>query len=68
MYEFQFYPYMLGVSSYLLGGLLFAAKFPERFLKGKCCYVGASHQIHHFCVLFGGLIHLWASVREYHKR
>lgn len=68
MYDFQMFPYMLGVLSYLLGGVLFASKFPERFFKGKFCYVGASHQLHHFCVLFGGSIHLWASVREYHKR
>ena len=68
MYEFQEFPYMLGVFSYMVGGVLFASKFPERYFKGMLCYVGASHQLHHFCVLFGGGIHLWASVREYHKR
>lgn len=68
MYDFDTYPYWLGVFSYLIGGVLMTIKFPERWFPGRFDYFGASHQLHHFCVLFGGFIHLWANVREYHKR
>ncbi|KAL3212508.1 hypothetical protein MRX96_007925 [Rhipicephalus microplus] len=32
--------------------LVLAGRFPERFLPGRCDYVGASHQIWHVLVLF----------------
>jgi adiponectin receptor len=68
MYNFDTYPYWLGVTAYLIGVLFFLTKFPERYFKGWFDNFGASHQVHHFCVLLGGSIHLWANVREFHKR
>jgi adiponectin receptor len=66
MYELQMYPFWLGVISYIMGSVIMVVKVPERWLPGKFCYLGASHQIHHFCVLFGGFIQLWANFRLYH--
>jgi len=36
---------------YTLGGVIFASRIPERWHPGRYDYVGASHQIFHFCVL-----------------
>lgn len=42
-----------GGLSYIVGAVLYAARFPERLLPGKVDYMGNSHQIFHTFVLVG---------------
>jgi len=44
---------------YGAGALLYATRFPEKLMPGKCDLIVQSHQIFHIFVVFGILIHLY---------
>ncbi|KAG0257451.1 hypothetical protein DFQ27_005142 [Actinomortierella ambigua] len=50
------YMFCMG-ASYVIGALIYGSRTPERWFPGKVDHFGASHQIFHFCVLLGCLIH-----------
>nr|POE63244.1 uncharacterized protein c30d11.11 [Quercus suber] len=50
-------PILKSVTVYFVGAIMYAAKFPERFLPGCFDYVGGSHNIWHVAVLGGILFH-----------
>jgi adiponectin receptor len=49
--------YATGGVIYIIGTLLYVLRIPERWKPGAFDLCGASHQIMHFCVLIGCLIH-----------
>lgn len=52
------FPYILAVASlYIAGALIYAFRFPERFLPGKLDIWGHSHQIFHVCVVVAAIVH-----------
>lgn len=64
MWAIYFYaPITKSLAVYVLGALLYAAKFPERFWPGVFDYVGGSHNIWHLAVLGGILFHYTAMQR-----
>ncbi len=55
----------IGGAFYVVGGLLYTLKFPERFWPGRFCIIGNSHQIFHCCVLVGVFSTYFACVDNY---
>ena len=53
---------------YTFGAIVYALKFPERFMKGRFDIFGSSHQIFHVSILMASLLHFYASINEYHTR
>ncbi|KAI5454357.1 hypothetical protein NCC49_004412 [Naganishia albida] len=49
-----------GGAFYILGAVLYAARFPERLFPGTFDMVGSSHQIFHCCVLVASWCHYCA--------
>ena len=43
---------------YIVGGLLYVVRIPERFFPGKCDYWFQSHQIFHILVVLAAIVHL----------
>jgi adiponectin receptor len=58
----------IGGAIYVLGGLMYTIKFPERFWPGRFCIIGNSHQIHHICVLIGFFTTYLACIDSYTYR
>lgn len=50
--------FILQGAIYVIGGLLYALRIPERFFPGKCDYWFQSHQIFHIMVVLAAIIHL----------
>jgi adiponectin receptor len=42
---------------YILGGVLYAARIPERYFPGKCDYWFQSHQLFHCLVIAAAVVH-----------
>lgn len=61
----DFFNWYFGGILYIVGALFYIAKFPEKFWPGRFCIVGNSHQIFHFFVLGGVLLHYLGSVELY---
>ena len=53
-------PIIKSVAVYLIGAIIYASKFPERWLPGWVDYAGGSHNIWHLAVLGGILFHYMA--------
>ena len=51
LYHFSVWPWLGGGILYAIGAILYALKFPERFLPGCFDILGNSHQWFHFYVL-----------------
>ncbi|KAH8887123.1 mPR-typeG-protein-coupled receptor, partial [Thozetella sp. PMI_491] len=54
---------LLTASLFILGATLYALRIPERWYPLRFDVCGASHQIFHFMVLFGGLAHTMGLVK-----
>ena len=50
-------PIIKSVAVYLVGAIIYASKFPERWLPGWVDYAGGSHNLWHLAVLGGILFH-----------
>ena len=61
------YWYFGGIS-YVLGGLIFILRIPEKFFPEKFDYFGASHQILHFSVNVGFILHYLGGIDSYFYR
>ena len=53
---------------YILGGLIYMLRIPEKICPGKFDYVGASHQFLHLCVDVGIILHYLGSINSYYYR
>jgi channel protein (hemolysin III family) len=58
----------LGGAVYVSGAFIYAFRFPERYFEGKFSYFGHSHNIWHWFVLAGAMIHFYASLNDYYVR
>jgi adiponectin receptor len=57
---FFYMPITKSLLVYLTGATIYALQAPECFLPGWFDFLGASHNIWHFCVLGGIFFHWWA--------
>ena len=62
-----FYWYFGGIS-YVLGGLIYTLRIPEKYIKNKFDYFGASHQILHCFVVLGFILHYLGCLDSYYYR
>ncbi len=60
--------YAIGGAIYILGAIIYIARFPERYYPSKFDIWGSSHQVWHFMILTAAAIHLYASIDYYNKR
>ncbi|EIN03499.1 Hly-III-like protein, partial [Punctularia strigosozonata HHB-11173 SS5] len=51
---------------YLLGGVLYAKRFPESKAPGRFDIFGASHPLLHICVIIGAVLHYVTVLRIFH--
>ncbi|GAA5850188.1 hypothetical protein JCM8547_001036 [Rhodosporidiobolus lusitaniae] len=54
---------VLGGLLYIVGALLYAERYPERFRPGRFCFFGSSHQIFHVLILLAAVAH-WCGIAE----
>ena len=66
--SFIYWPWCHGGLLYTFGGILYALKFPERFIPKKFDIWLSSHSIFHWMVLAAAILHFWASLRTFHMR
>lgn len=59
------YHIMLSGLLYVVGALIYLARFPERVAPGKFDYIGASHQIFHVAILLAAAAHYVGLRRAY---
>ena len=62
-----FYWYFGGIS-YVLGGLIYTLRVPEKYIKNKFDYFGASHQFLHCFVVLGFVLHYLGCLDSYYYR
>jgi adiponectin receptor len=62
-----FYWFIGGVT-YVLGGLIYITRFPERKYPGKFDYIGSSHQLFHITVVVAAYFHYLGSLDAYYAR
>lgn len=62
-----FYWYFGGIS-YVLGGLIYTLRVPEKYVKNKFDYFGASHQFLHCFVVLGFVLHYLGCLDSYYYR
>ena len=60
--------YALGGYIYIQGAIIYMLKCPERWAPGKFDMCGASHQIFHFFVFAGALLHYWEAYNIFRRR
>lgn len=65
--DLPFTLYAVGGAVYIVGAVVYVIGYPERFRTGHFDNCGASHQIFHFLVLAGCLIHYIENYRAYIK-
>jgi len=53
---------------YITGMLLYAIRWPERWIPGIFDHVGSSHQLFHTCVVLGVLVHYYAALQLFEWR
>ena len=60
--------YILGGYIYIQGAIIYMVRCPERCSPGTFDLCGASHQIFHFAVLIGALLHFWENYLVFRHR
>ena len=58
----------LGGITYVIGGIIYITRFPEKKFPGKFDYFGSSHQIFHFAVVISAYFHYLGSLDAYYSR
>jgi adiponectin receptor len=58
----------LGGVTYVIGGIIYITRFPEKKFPGKFDYFGSSHQIFHFAVVIAAYFHYLGSLDAYYSR
>ena len=58
----------LGGITYVLGGIIYITRFPERKYPGKFDYFGSSHQLFHIAVVIAAIFHYLGSLDAYYFR
>jgi predicted membrane channel-forming protein YqfA (hemolysin III family) len=68
LHHFDTWPWLLGCLFYLVGAVIYAFNWPERYWIAKFDYVGNSHNIFHVMIVMAALIHWFGAVRLFHER
>ena len=63
--DFLFWPWIVGGLIYLVGAVLYAIGFPERFFKERFDVYGQSHSWFHVAILAAAGIHFYGSLDCY---
>ena len=58
----------LGAVFYIVGAILYALKFPERYFPRTFDIWLQAHSIFHVLVVMAALLHFWATIRIFHER
>lgn len=58
----------LGGAIYVLGGIIYILRIPERLKPKTFDYFGNSHNIFHFLILIAAFIHFLGSIQCYQYR
>ena len=66
--EIRIFYWFLGGVTYVLGGLIYIIRFPERKYPGKFDYIGSSHQLFHIAVVVAAYFHYLGSLDAYYAR
>ena len=64
----NYYYWVFGGVSYVVGALMYIMRIPEKYRPGKHDYFGASHQIFHVLVVVGVVLHYLGSLNSYYYR
>ena len=57
-----------GGLSYVIGGIIYILRIPEKYFKGKFDIIGHSHQILHLFVVLGFILHYLGCLDSYYYR
>jgi adiponectin receptor len=61
--------FVMGMGAfYIIGVMIYIARFPEKYYPGKFDLMGSSHNIWHFFVLAAAISHYFGSLGFYHTR
>lgn len=61
--------FVMGMGAlYIIGVLIFIARFPEKYFPGRFDLLGSSHNIWHFFVLAAAISHYIGTLGFYHTR
>lgn len=60
--------WLAGGAVYIIGGIMYAFRIPERFFTGKLDIVGNSHQIFHVMIMIACYMHIKAGYQMYLER
>ena len=66
LYALNLNAYVIGGSIYVVGAVIYALKFPEKYFKGYVDNLGNSHNIFHVCCLTGAIWHWYAAFDMFH--
>lgn len=66
--ELRFLYWYLGGITYVIGGIIYIIRFPERKYPGKFDYIGSSHQLFHITVVLAAYFHYLGSLDAYYSR
>lgn len=58
----------LGGAAYVIGALMYINRLPEKYFPGKFDFFGSSHQIFHFLILCGVIMHYVGCLDAYYFR
>lgn len=64
----KYHLWYLGGISYIIGGLIYVRRIPEKYTVGKNDYFGASHQFLHLFVDIGFILHFLGCLDSYKYR
>lgn len=60
--------WLIGGMVYLGGAFLYMSRIPEKCKPGAFNHFGSSHQLFHFCVITGALLHYNEAIKCFHAR
>ena len=64
----RFLFWYLGGITYIIGGILYITRYPEKIYSGKFDFFGGSHQLLHISVLIAAFFHYIACLDAYYSR
>lgn len=66
--DIRFLFWYLGGITYIIGGIIYITRFPERKYPGKFDFFGSSHQLFHIFVVLAAYFHYLGSLDAYYSR
>ena len=65
---FVIWPWLVGGTTYAVGAIFYALKFPERYFPRTFDIWLQSHTIFHLMIFAAASLHIWGSFRVFHER